>query len=55
MAQPATQGPITESREWKALDQHYQTTRSRHLRELFAGVRGTPTDFHRACGAMLRT
>jgi glucose-6-phosphate isomerase len=37
MAQPATQGPITESREWKALDQHYQTTRSRHLRELFAG------------------
>src|SRR2546421_80750 len=36
MAQPATQGPITESREWKALDQHYQTTRSRHLRELFA-------------------
>src|SRR3982074_1344308 len=36
MAQPVVQGPITESREWKALGQHFETMRERHLRDLFA-------------------
>src|ERR1700716_1691718 len=36
MAQPVVQGPIAESREWKALGQHFETMRERHLRELFA-------------------
>src|SRR3979411_58781 len=36
MAQPVVQGPITESREWKALGQHFEAMRERHLRDLFA-------------------
>jgi glucose-6-phosphate isomerase len=42
MAQPIVQSPITESREWKALGQHFETMRERHLRDLFAedAVRG---------------
>ncbi|MDQ6920667.1 MAG: glucose-6-phosphate isomerase [Candidatus Dormibacteraeota bacterium] len=36
MAQPVVKGPIAESREWKALGQHYETIRDRHLRDLFA-------------------
>ncbi len=36
MAQSVAQGPIAESREWKALGQHYETVRDLKLRDLFA-------------------
>src|SRR3954454_21418799 len=28
--------PLTKSREWRALEEHYQKTRHLHLRDLFA-------------------
>ena len=33
---PVGPGPLTEQPEWKALEQHHQSIRSVHLRELFA-------------------